>query len=130
MCLDSGTISCFGAGGRNVGELPAPPGSDAVSDSPNASNLNLSLTAQAYSPNQIELFYNRIPSVLPVILAEAVRTMLLITHEIGFAFHFADRVLILCDGVIHEQGTPDQVFNNLQKQRTRALLSRQREFMF
>ena len=42
-------------------------------------------------------------------LAEEGRTMLLVTHEIGFAYHVANRVLFLADGVIHEQGTPDQV---------------------
>ena len=45
-------------------------------------------------------------------LAEEGRTMLLVTHEIGFAYHFANRVLFLADGVIHEQGTPDQVLKH------------------
>ena len=45
-------------------------------------------------------------------LAEEGRTMLLVTHEIGFAYHFASRVLFLADGVIHEQGTPDQVLKH------------------
>ena len=63
-------------------------------------------------------------------LAEEGRTMLLVTHEIGFAYHFADRVLFLSDGVIHEEGTPEQVLKNPQKERTRAFLGRHREFMF
>ncbi|MFK7891411.1 MAG: amino acid ABC transporter ATP-binding protein [Granulosicoccus sp.] len=63
-------------------------------------------------------------------LADEGRTMLLVTHEIGFAYHFADRVLFLSDGVIHEQGTPDQVLKNPAKERTKAFLSRHREFMF
>ena len=45
-------------------------------------------------------------------LAEEGRTMLLVTHEIGFAYHFANRVLFIADGVIHEQGTPDQVLKH------------------
>ena len=65
-----------------------------------------------------------------LLLAEEGRTMLLVTHEIGFAYHFADRVLFLCDGLIHEQGTPEQVLKNPQKERTQAFLSRHREFMF
>ena len=63
-------------------------------------------------------------------LAEEGRTMLLVTHEIGFAYHFADRVLFLSDGVIHEQGTPEQVLKNPQKERTKAFLGRHQEFMF
>jgi len=63
-------------------------------------------------------------------LAEEGRTMLLVTHEIGFAYHFADRVLFLSDGIIHEQGTPEQVLKNPQKERTQAFLSRHQEFMF
>jgi polar amino acid transport system ATP-binding protein len=41
-------------------------------------------------------------------LAEEGRTMLLVTHELGFAYHFANRVIFLADGVIHEQGTPER----------------------
>ena len=45
-------------------------------------------------------------------LAEEGRTMLLVTHEIGFAYHVANRVLFIADGVIHEQGTPDEVLKH------------------
>ena len=63
-------------------------------------------------------------------LAEEGRTMLLVTHEIGFAYHFANRVLFLHDGVIHEQGTPDQVLKHPTEARTRAFIERHREFDF
>jgi polar amino acid transport system ATP-binding protein len=63
-------------------------------------------------------------------LAEEGRTMLLVTHEIGFAYHFAGRVLFLHDGVIHEQGTPDQVLKHPTEERTRAFIARHREFDF
>jgi len=63
-------------------------------------------------------------------LAEEGRTMLLVTHEIGFAYHFASRVLFLHDGVIHEQGTPDQVLRHPTEPRTRAFIDRHREFDF
>jgi len=63
-------------------------------------------------------------------LAEEGRTMLLVTHEIGFAYHFANRVLFLHDGVIHEQGTPDQVLKHPTEPRTRAFIERHREFDF
>ena len=47
-------------------------------------------------------------------LAEEGRTMLLVTHELGFAYHVATRVIFLADGTIHEQGTPDEVLKNPQ----------------
>jgi polar amino acid transport system ATP-binding protein len=51
-------------------------------------------------------------------------TMLLNTHEMGFARDVADQVCFLHDGRIHEQGTPDQVIGAPQQERTRAFLSR------
>jgi polar amino acid transport system ATP-binding protein len=58
------------------------------------------------------------------------RTMLLVTHELGFAYHFATRVLFLHEGVIHEQGTPDQVLKHPRQERTQAFLSRHTAFRF
>ena len=63
-------------------------------------------------------------------LAEEGRTMLLVTHEVGFAYHFANRVLFIADGVIHEQGTPDEVLKHPQQARTQAFLARHNEFQF
>ena len=51
-------------------------------------------------------------------------TMLLNTHEMGFARDVADQVCFLHDGVIHEQGRPEQVLGDPQQERTRAFLSR------
>jgi polar amino acid transport system ATP-binding protein len=62
-------------------------------------------------------------------LAEEGRTMLLVTHELGFAFHVASRVLFLADGAIHESGTPDEVLRHPKKERTRAFLARHEEFV-
>ena len=53
-------------------------------------------------------------------------TMLLNTHEMGFARDVADRVCFLHDGVVHESGTPEQVLDDPQQERTRAFLSRLR----
>jgi polar amino acid transport system ATP-binding protein len=53
-------------------------------------------------------------------------TMLLNTHEMGFARDVADRVCFLHDGVVHESGTPGQVLGDPQQERTRAFLSRLR----
>jgi len=63
-------------------------------------------------------------------LAEEGRTMLLVTHEVGFAYHFANRVLFIADGVIHEQGTPDDVLKHPRQARTQAFLARHNEFKF
>ena len=70
--------------------------------------------------------------VLAVILAlaEEGRTMLLVTHELGFAYHVATRIVFLADGAIHEQGTPDEVLKNPKKDRTRAFLASHRQFSF
>ena len=57
-------------------------------------------------------------------LAEEGRTMLLVTHELGFAYHVATRVIFLADGTIHEQGTPDEVLKHPKEERTRAFLAR------
>lgn len=63
-------------------------------------------------------------------LADEGRTMLLVTHELGFAYHFATRVIFLADGVFHEVGTPDEVLKNPRQERTRAFLNRFTEFAF
>ncbi|MBV7396030.1 amino acid ABC transporter ATP-binding protein [Mameliella sediminis] len=51
-------------------------------------------------------------------------TMVLATHEMGFARELADTVCFLHEGRILESGTPEQVFNDPQEARTRAFLSR------
>ena len=45
-------------------------------------------------------------------LAREGMTMVCVTHEMGFAREVADRVLFMCDGIIAEDGTPDEVFNH------------------
>lgn len=63
-------------------------------------------------------------------LAEEGRTMLLVTHELGFAYHFATKVIFLADGVFYEVGTPDEVLKAPKRERTRAFLERFTEFAF
>ncbi|NTJ12022.1 amino acid ABC transporter ATP-binding protein [Rhizobium lusitanum] len=63
-------------------------------------------------------------------LAEEGRTMLLVTHELGFAYHFATKVIFLADGVFHEVGTPNEVLKHPKQERTRAFLNRFTEFAF
>jgi putative lysine transport system ATP-binding protein len=57
-------------------------------------------------------------------LAESGLTMLVVTHEMGFAKEVSDRVVFMDKGVIAEEGTPEQIFNNPKEDRTRAFLSR------
>ncbi len=63
-------------------------------------------------------------------LADEGRTMLLVTHELGFAYHVATRVIFLAEGRILEQGTPDQILKNPREERTRAFLASHRRFSF
>ncbi|MGW7201012.1 amino acid ABC transporter ATP-binding protein [Streptomyces chryseus] len=51
-------------------------------------------------------------------------TMVLATHEMGFAREVADQVCFLDDGVVRERGTPEQVFGDPQEERTRRFLRR------
>ena len=56
-------------------------------------------------------------------LAESGMTMLVVTHEMGFAAQVADRVIFMDAGQIVEQNTPDEFFNNPQSDRTKLFLS-------
>ena len=55
-------------------------------------------------------------------LANDGMTMVCVTHEMGFAREVATRVLFMCDGVIAESGTPDEIFSNPQNPRTQQFL--------
>ena len=57
-------------------------------------------------------------------LAQEKMTMVIVTHEMAFARDVSDRVIFMDDGVIVEQGDPQQVLENPQSERTRAFLSR------
>ncbi|MDD6021815.1 MAG: amino acid ABC transporter ATP-binding protein [Oscillospiraceae bacterium] len=56
-------------------------------------------------------------------LAQAGMTMVVVTHEMGFARDVADRVIFMSDGVIVEQGTPEEIFTSPKEQRTKDFLS-------
>ena len=56
-------------------------------------------------------------------LARKGMTMVVVTHEMGFARDVADRVIFMADGVIVEEGTPDEIFNNPKNERTRDFLN-------
>lgn len=57
-------------------------------------------------------------------LAKSGLTMLVVTHEMGFANEVSDRVVFMDKGVIAEEGTPEQIFNNPVQERTKEFLKR------
>jgi putative lysine transport system ATP-binding protein len=57
-------------------------------------------------------------------LAETGLTMLIVTHEMEFAKEVSDRVVFMDKGVICEEGSPEQIFNNPKQERTREFLKR------
>lgn len=56
-------------------------------------------------------------------LAEEKMTMLIVTHEIGFAKEVASKILFMFNGEILESGTPDEIFNNPKNERTKLFLN-------
>ena len=66
-----------------------------------------------------------VKGVLRVIqnLAESGMTCVIVTHEMGFAREVSDRVLFIDGGVVAEEGTPEQLFDHPQNERTKAFLS-------
>ncbi|MVB09841.1 L-cystine import ATP-binding protein TcyC [Caprobacter fermentans] len=91
--------------------------------------------ARALAMNPDLLFFDEPTSALdPELTGEILKvirdlaaehmTMVVVTHEMAFARDVADQVVFMADGVIVEQGTPEQVFANTQSERTKAFLSR------
>ncbi|NLH68945.1 MAG: amino acid ABC transporter ATP-binding protein [Brooklawnia sp.] len=64
-------------------------------------------------------------AVMKTLAAEGV-TMIVVTHEMGFAREVADRVFFMDDGVVVESGTPAEVLGNPKQERTKAFLARVR----
>ena len=57
-------------------------------------------------------------------LADEGMTMVVVTHEMGFAREVGDRVLFMADGKIVEENTPAEIFSNPQEERTKSFLSK------
>ena len=74
----------------------------------------------ALDPELVEEVLN----VMRKLAAETDTTMLLVTHEMGFAHDFADRVLFFDKGSIVEEGTPNEIFSNPKQERTQAFLKK------
>lgn len=64
--------------------------------------------------------------VLSVIkaLAQERMTMIVVTHEMGFAREVADRVVFMDEGEIVEEGTPSEIFENTKQERTKLFLNK------
>lgn len=56
-------------------------------------------------------------------LADDGLTMVIVTHEMGFAREISDQIIFMTDGKIIEEGTPDKIFNNPSNERTKAFIS-------
>ncbi|PYG87845.1 polar amino acid transport system ATP-binding protein [Ruminiclostridium sufflavum DSM 19573] len=89
--------------------------------------------ARALALNPDVLFFDEPTSALdPQLTMEVLRvirklaqenmTMVVVTHEMGFAREVADRVIFMDNGVIVEEGTPEEVFNNPSNEKTRAFI--------
>ena len=72
----------------------------------------------ALDPELVEEVLN----VMRKLAAETDMTMLLVTHEMGFAHDFADRILFFDRGKIVEEGKPDEIFRNPRQERTQTFL--------
>ena len=57
-------------------------------------------------------------------LADGGMTMIIVTHEMGFAKEVADRILFMDEGIIIEEGSPAEIFNNPKNERTKNFLSK------
>jgi len=73
-----------------------------------------------------------ISEVLAVIrrLAKENMTMIIVTHEMEFARSISSRVFYMDEGIIYEEGTPDQIFDNPQKEKTKAFIHRVRSMYY
>ena len=73
-----------------------------------------------------------VSEVLAVIrrLAKEGMTMLIVTHEMEFARNISTRVFYMDEGIIYEEGLPQQIFENPQKEKTKAFINRVRSFHY
>lgn len=73
----------------------------------------------ALDPEMVKEVLNVIKS-----LAQSKMTIVIVTHEMGFAKEVADRVMFMDEGIIMEEGTPDEIFNYPKNQRTKEFLDK------
>ena len=68
-----------------------------------------------------------VTNVIRALVSEHNLTMLMVTHQMGFAADISDRVCFFFDGRIEEEGPPDQLFGNPRQERTQQFLSAVKE---
>ena len=94
--------------------------------------------ARALALNPKVLFFDEPTSALdPELTGEILRvirdlaskdvTMVIVTHEIGFARNVADRIIFMADGVVLEDGTPEEVLDNPKNEKTKHFLNKLNE---
>ena len=84
--------------------------------------VGLSDKADAY-PHQLSgVQQQRVVLQVMKELAQEGMTMVVVTHEMGFARDVADRVIFMSDGVVVEEGSPEEIFTNPKEQRTKDFL--------
>lgn len=73
-----------------------------------------------------------VSEVLGVIrrLAKEGMTMVIVTHEMRFARDISTRVFYMDEGIVYEEGTPEQIFNHPEKEKTKAFINRIRSFSY
>jgi len=73
-----------------------------------------------------------VSEVLAVIrrLAKEGMTMVIVTHEMEFARNISNRVFYMDEGIVYEEGTPEQIFENPCKEKTKAFINRIRSFQY
>jgi polar amino acid transport system ATP-binding protein len=73
-----------------------------------------------------------VSEVLGVIrtLAKQGMTMVIVTHEMSFARDVSTRIFYMDQGVVYEEGTPEQIFDNPQRERTRIFINRIRDYHY
>lgn len=91
-----------------------------------ARSLTMNPTVILFDEPTSALDPEMVGEVLDVIksLASTGVTMLLVTHEMAFAKEISDRVVFMDEGVVLEQGTPQEIFTNPKEQRTKEFLQR------
>jgi ABC-type polar amino acid transport system ATPase subunit len=89
--------------------------------------------ARALAMQPKAMLFDEVTSALdPELIGEVLRvmrqlaaegmTMLIVTHEMGFARDVADRIVFMADGIIMEEGTPQQMFSTPKNERTKQFL--------
>ena len=115
-------VGTWAIGGQNYGEVDRNAAIGAILRMLE-NGVNLIDTAPCYGNGTSEKIVGEVLKVVKQ-LAKEKRTMVIVTHEIGFAREIADRVIFMSKGEIVEEGRPEEVIENPKKERTKEFLRR------